>query len=152
MSDNRSTPRSAPEQRIKTLADYYNDFFTFVLKFIVPVLPEKIKTEPAVDKLLSAIPTYCSNDKNFVMIHYGLVKKMCSEESGRRSIANIIELVNDTPESQEKLANSATEIKQAAETISGLCAKILSASDSDIIENVERFCLYVDILTKQFAK
>ncbi len=137
---------------MKTLADYYNDFFTFVLKFIVPVLPERIKTEPTVDKILSTIPTYCTNDKNFVMIHYGLVKKMCSEESGRRSIANIIELVSDTPESRIKLANSAVEIKQAAETISGLCAKILSASDEDIIENVERFCLYVDILTKQFTK
>lgn len=147
MSDNRSTPaKTGP-----TLGDMYNEFFKFLLDFIVPILPAKIKEDPTCKSLLDSIPNYCSNDKNFVMVHYGLVKKLCSEENGKKSILSIIDLVDPGSESGAlKLTNSVQEIKTAASTISEICTKILSVPDSEIQEEIEKFCLYVEILTKQF--
>ena len=147
MSNNRSTSTKAGP----TLGDMYNEFFKFLLDFIVPILPTKIKEDPTIKSLLDSIPNYCSDDKRFVMVHYGLVKKMCLEESGRKSISSIIDLVDPGSESGAlKLTNSVQEIKTAAASISEICTKILSVPDSEIQEEIEKFCLYVEILTKQF--
>lgn len=146
MSNNRSA-----SAKVSTLANYYNDFFSFVLDLVVPCLPEKIKNNPEISSILSTIPGYCNNDKNFVLVHYGVLKKACTDPSTIKTIQNITELVDDSENSQIKLRESSLEIKNAARHVSEICRVIIESSDETIIENVEKFCLFVEILTKQFV-
>lgn len=129
----------------------YNDFAVFLTSSVLlPILPDKIKNQPAVEQLVSTINNYCSDDKSFVFAHYVVCKKMCSDERSVESIRNILALVQDTEESNEKLKTSVAEIKECAKHISSVCESVIATEDEKIEEAIEKFCLFVEILTKQF--
>lgn len=146
MSNNRST-----STKTKTLADYYNDFFSLVLDMVVPCIPANYLEKPEISSILSVIPRYCDDDKKFVLVHYGIVKKLCSDPNTLKAIKNITDLVDESPESKIKLKESVSEIKVAASRISEICQSIIEADDIKIEEKIEEFCLFVDILTRQFV-
>jgi hypothetical protein len=73
------------------------------------------------------------------------MKKICEDGRSAQSIRNITSLLDEP----EKLENSAKEIKTAAEHLIGVCNMVLETPDQDIIETMEKFCLYVELITKQ---
>lgn len=149
MSDNRPAPTKASARL--TLPDFYNNFAQFLITdILLPILPVKIKEDPNVVSLVDTFQNYCSDDKSFVFVHYVICKKMCEDPKAVQSIRNIINLVQDTPESKEKLDNSVQEIKEGARYLTGVCESVINADDETIRENIEKFCLFVEILTKQF--
>lgn len=150
MSDNRPAPTETRHPRGMMLSDYYNGLFKFIIGFIEPILPDAFKADPIISTLLTSLPVYCNDQKKFLMLHYGVVYKLCSEENGIRSIRNLIEILDDNEESKAKLNGTGREAKQVATAIIRVCEKVLATPDEEIVENVEKFCLYVDILTKQF--
>lgn len=146
MSDNRPAPAKE-----KTLADYYNDFFVFLLDMVIQCAPEGLLKKPEISNFLEGIPDYCSDDKKFVLVHYGVVKKFCSDPHNLELIRNIIGLVDETPESRPRMDRAIYEIKTIARHIAQICQGIIEAEDLKIEEKLEEFSLFVDILTRQFV-
>lgn len=148
MSNTRPAPTKTGSL---TLPDFYNNFAKFIIADILfPILPIKIKEDPTVVGLVDTLTNYCSDDKSFVFVHYVICKKMCEDPKAAESIRNIISLVQDTPESKLKLENSVVELKDAAKYISEVCQRVIESDNETIKENIEKFCLFIEILTKQF--
>lgn len=42
------------------------------------------------------------------------------------------------------------ELKDAAKYISEVCQRVIESDNETIKENIEKFCLFIEILTKQF--
>lgn len=117
----------------------------------MPILPEKIKAKPELTTLVNTARGYCNDNKKFILMHYGICKKVCGDDNAKKSIKNILELVSETEEGNKKLDLSVTELKQSAQHVSEVCQKILEVPDDVIKETIEKFCLFVELITKQFV-
>jgi hypothetical protein len=147
MSDNRPASRQTP----KTLADYYNDFFSFVIDTFLPIIPQYIKDKPEFGPCINTIKNYCTQNKNFVLVHYGASKKICDDQNTKKSIKNILSVVDGTEEGNKKLNDSVKELKDLAGCISAACQTLIETPDDVIKENIEKFALYIEIITQQFV-
>lgn len=118
---------------------------------LLPVVPEYLKNKPEFDNLVKTVKTYCSKNKEFILVHYGVCKKLCDDPNAKKSIKNILAVVDGTEEGNKRLDDSVKELKEVAERISEGCRTLIETPDATIRENIEKFCLYIEILTQQFV-
>lgn len=125
------------------MMDIYIDYIDFLVSLIKPALPEPLKV--AVMPMIEDIKNSIKIKKNFLMLHYVTMKKICEDPRSQQNIKNMVALLDN----EEELERAALDLKNGARHLIDVCQGILDAPDEDIIENVEKICLYTKYITAQ---
>lgn len=146
MSNNRSTSGGSRAVQL-TMDQVYIDFFNFLQKIVDPLLPEHIKTGEMYTTINKEVPAFLKTVKGFAYTN-AVIGQICKPDTTQASIKNIISVTED----REKLNLSAVEIKTFAKTVAEYCNALVEIPDEQIIDKIEVFSLYVEMITKQFIK
>jgi hypothetical protein len=134
------------------MSDFYNDAYKFIRDtFVVPMLPPNIATHATLLPYLQ-MDNWADDPKTFAMMHYGIVKKACEDEKFIETIRKLRLVTMDTSEGNELMTQSIEEVRKFGLWLNQVSLQITESTDEEIRTNLEKACLYTEIITKQFIK